>query len=318
MKHLFLLLILIQFGCPNSSKRPSKVQLEGKKDWYVQSEKLDKYLLDNYKTNEDFTLEYPPDSLSRNIYISIDVTKSGFDNSIRFEGNEVNWSEYNIRKFCQYLLDKKLLQPGDKIKLRIFGSYPNMMETPNRIKRIPQDESIDLLVPKSQIKCKSTILTSRYNDLLLEVSDVEMKVNYDDFIKTKILDWAIDKIKNPHYNKSYLFNHISSVLENANSENSIENIFIFVTDGHIDFENDYFCPSDFSQSLVKQIKTRIETLKLRPFASKTTKVNKNRIILHGLNSSGNIDFKNTQDDLLQWFFEGVGENNLTLIHLGEE
>lgn len=310
---LLLIALVLQPSC-EIPRREARLQIEGKKDWYIQSEKLDKFLLEQYQEDGEFKLEYPPEQFSRNVYVSIDVTKSGFDSLIRFDGKEISWNEYNVRKFCDYLVDRKILQPGDRIKLQIFGSYPNQTENPKIIRKIPQDESFDINVPKTTIIFKSRILTSKYNDLLLDVTEVQKQDNYEHEAKKKILDWSIDKIKNPHYNKSYLFNHVSSVIQAANPSGS--NVFFFITDGHIDFENNYFSPANFSPNLVTKIKHRIDELKLRPFFGGQNEYDNLSVVFHGLNSNGNLDFKNSQEEFLKWFLEGIKKDELSLLPLG--
>jgi hypothetical protein len=193
-----------------------------------------------------------------------------------------------------------LLIPGDRITLRIFGAEPKK-------KKIAQDQSWDIINPPLQVDVQATVYTNRYNDRHLVVTPTTK--NYSDYERSTISQiekWGLDKIGKEIYTKSPLLNHIANVKRNTDSRSG-KRLLIFITDGHVDFDDVYFSPADYSDETIEKIKNVAEELKLKPCTSLDPNLS---VIIFGLNDSGDERFRQQQEALLRWFFD---KQNITLV-----
>ncbi|MDQ1590258.1 MAG: hypothetical protein QOG71_885 [Pyrinomonadaceae bacterium] len=288
----------------NNKSREPNIEIEGASSWYKETKEEKEYLLKTFYQDETSKIiSWPPEELQRYVDISIDATQSSLDSKILYQGKEISWAEYNVRKFAEYLIKGHVLLPGDKITLRIFGSKPNKQE-------ISQDQSLDIVNLPSQIEIASTIYTSRYKDRHLKV--VKIVSNYsDDENETvsKIQSWCLQQISNDIYTKSPLFHHIANVKRNTDSK-KVKRLLIFITDGHIDFEDLYFSPRDYSEHTIIKIKKTVEELKLRPFDKPDPNTS---VIVFGLYYKFDERFRQKQSELIRWFFDQQDPNLVTLI-----
>jgi len=223
-----------------------------------------------------------------------------------YRGREMSWAEYNANKFADYLLNEHVLLPGDRITLRIFGSNPN----PKKKQKLSQDQSTDIVNPPLQIEIQSTVYTARYNDRNLKVLKTSGNaVDYERRTVSQIQDWSLDKIRQQIYTKSPLLDHIASIKRNSDSKTG-KRLLIFVTDGHIDFEDVYFSPADYRDEIVDKIMNTAEELKLKPFPDSNPNVS---VIIFGLNDGGIERFRQKQEALLRWFCGKQDTRLVTLI-----
>jgi hypothetical protein len=265
----------------------------GDQSWYKGTEEEKQYLLKTFPSDGRKTIPWPPEDLARYVDISIDVTQSSFNSRILYRGKEIPWAEYNVQKFTDYLLKEHVLLPGDRITLRIFGADP-------KNQKIAQDQSWDIINPPLQVDVQATVYTSRYFDRHLIVTPTTK--NYSEFERntvSQIEDWSLDKIRKEIYTKSPLLHHIANVKRNTDSK-TVKRLLIFVTDGHIDFEDVYFSPDDYSEQTVEMIKNAADELKLKPFTNPDANVS---VTIFGLNDRGDEHFRQKQDGLLRWFFD---------------
>ena len=294
LSSVVLLVCLLGSMCEKHS-RPPNIDFEGDASWYHGSEEEKQYLLKTFPADGRKTIPWPPEELARYVDISIDVTQSSFTDRINYRGTRMPWAEYNVRKFADYLRKNHGLLPGDRITLRVFGTEPE-----NQKKKIAQDQSVDIINPPLQVDVQAATYTARYNDRHLVV-DVATK-NYADFERNtidQIEDWSLDQIRKDVYTKSPLLDHIANVKRLTDSK-TVKRLLIFVTDGHIDFDDVYFSPDDYSQQTVDKIKNDAEQLKLKPFTTPDPNVS---VIVFGLNDRGDERFRQRQESLLRWFFD---------------
>jgi hypothetical protein len=295
-----LLLLSISLACDAKHDRAPAIDFDGDASWYKQSEREKQYLLKAFPGEAKKTIAWPPEELARYVDISIDVTQSGFNDRILYRGKEISWAEYNVHKFSDYLLKEHILSPGDRITLRIFGENP-------KNHNISQDQSWDIIDPPLQIEIESTVYTNRYKDLHLKVEVTSKNsLNYERSTVSQIEDWSLDKVRKEIYTKSPLLNHIANVKRNTDSK-TVKRLLIFVTDGHIDFDDVYFSPGDCSEQTIEKIKSSAEELKLRPFNDADGNVS---VIIFGLNDRGDERFRQKQESLLRWF---LGKQDAVLV-----
>lgn len=303
-----MVIIFSNSSC-NHEWRAPKIEIEGDGSWYKESQEEKEYLLRVFPiapVESKKTIPWPPEELARYVDISIDVTQSSFSYRMLYRGKEMSWAEYNAHKFADYLSNEHVLLPGDRITLRIFGSNPN----PKQKQKLSQDQSWDIINPPLQIDIESTIYTARYNDRHLKVVKTSgNQVDYERRTVSQIQDWSLDKIRQQIYTKSPLLDHIASVKRNSDSK-TVKRLLIFVTDGHIDFEDVYFSPADYSDEIKDKIMNNAEELKLKPFPDSNPNVS---VIIFGLNDGGDERFRQKQDALLRWFFAKQDPRLVTLV-----
>lgn len=298
-----LLAVLVSSPSCKHEHREPNIEIEGDSSWYDRSKEEKEYLLKTFQREERKTISWPPEELARYVDISIDVTQSGFDSRILYKDRVIPWAEYNVHKFAGYLIKQHVLLPGDKITLRIFGSKPNQKE-------ISQDQSLELTDPPLQIEVESQVYTNRYDDRHLKVVHVSSGyAGTENKTVSDIENWCLKQINSDVYTKSPLLHHISNV-KRGTDWMKVKRLLIFVTDGHIDFEDSYFSPADYSDKLISKIKKTVEDLKLRPFNDADPNTS---IIIFGLNYRGDERFRQKQEELLRWFFDKQDPRLVTLI-----
>lgn len=295
-------ILAINYSC-KYEQRPPNIEIEGDSYWYKGSNEEKEYLLKTFPGENKKTISWPPEELQRYVDISVDVTQSSFDNKILYHSKKISWAEYNVRKFAEYLTNEHILLPGDRITLRIFGSKPNSQE-------ISQDQSWDIINSPLQIEIEATIYQNRFNDRHLKV--VNISSHYSDSESetvSKIQEWCLQQLNEEKYTKSPLLHHIANVKRSTDSK-KVKRLLIFITDGHIDFEDEYFSPANYSEKLIAKIKKTVEELKLKPFDNPDPNTS---VIIFGLNYQGDERFRQKQEELLRWFFDKQDPKLVTLI-----
>lgn len=305
---LLVVLVLVNSLCDHEQRAP-KIDMEGEASWYKDSQEEKEYLLRVFPVapvEGKKTIPWPPEELARYVDISIDVTESSFSYRMLYRGKEIPWAEYNVNKFADYLMNEHVLLPGDRVTLRIFGSNPTLKKD----QKLSQDQSWDIINPPLQIEIEYQTYTARFNDRHLKI--VKTSGNYGDYERqtvSQIQEWCLDKVRQQIYTRSPLLDHIATVKRNTDSK-TVKRLLIFVTDGHIDFEDVYFSPTDYSDEVVNKIRNTVEELRLKPFPDPNPNV---AVMLFGLNDGGKERFRQKQEALLRWFFSNQDQRLVTFV-----
>jgi len=293
----------------NHERRPPKIDFDGDASWYRNTDEEKEYLLRTFPESPvegRKTIPWPPEELARYVDISVDVTQSSFSYRMIYRGQEMSWAEYNANKFADHLVNQHVLLPGDRITLRVFGSNPAKKKNP----RVSQDQSWDLINPPLQIDVEYQVYTSRFNDRHFKILKTSSSdTSYERNTASQIREWCLAQIRQQVYTKSPLLEHIATVKRNTDSK-TMKRLLIFVTDGHVDFEEVYFSPADYSDQLVNRIHNGINALSLKPFAEPNPKVS---VMLFGLNDGGDERFRQKQETLLRWYFANQDPHLVNLV-----
>jgi hypothetical protein len=217
-------------------------------------------------------------------------------------------AEYNLEELCQYLKSEDIIQRGDTIIMRIFGESPHVPNLGYHLKKIPKGQ-----------------VTFEVNRTGIFIQHTQVKVtNYQsgkyDPAQTvqEIKDWYHNNMPRSPYQTSPLLNHIHRVITCYPVIHYKKKVFIFVTDGLIEFGNDIkFDPEMSSPQLDKMVRiveTRADNL--QPFRRSSLDNNSlNKIIIMGLYSpSCNTHFEPQIEQLLRWFCEPLGKDFVNIFH----
>ena len=228
-----------------TKKEPVIECIEGNCSWFSKSKFDTAYFL-SFTSDKRDTILYPPKELERDVEISLDVTGSGFEKTVKFNDTVISLAEYNVIKFCKLLEENNILKAGDAIKLRLFGSKPNG-------KNIQLDQTINLFVPKAKIDIEFFRLRRKRDNLKMTVYGVEQGYNLTDLV-LKIKKWGLENIAKNRTSHEVYFQ--SPILENIRNihfghkedqrNKNKEKLYIFVTDGHFYVGNFEFKPSNYT------------------------------------------------------------------------
>lgn len=308
----FIALTAAPSGC--EKLRPPEVEVianrpEGRA-WFTGTPEEAQYLISQFTTDGVRTIDWPPPALRRRIDISIDVSGSGYEAKVLFEGRRLPLAEYNVRRFFSYLAASYPLKPGDRVRLRLFGAHPGG-------ESIRVDESKHFQHPVLKIKIKSTIFTRRHDDRRLEAISIEHPVA-DRSAIPGMLAWSLARLSHARepaetYKRSPLLNHIDQVVRSYDPAN--QRLFFFVTDGYFHAGDLYFSPEEFAEQRVtpENVKRYVVTNQLRPFRTDDNKV---QIILYGLEYGNDETYRRERDKLLHWFLEPLGRDQILFVRGG--
>jgi hypothetical protein len=230
---------------------------------------------------------------------------------VLFDGNRISLAEYNLRKLREHLLDNNILQPGDRIFVRLFGRKPG-----------GQDVDVDVYkridYPGLSVDIQATVFDKRYHDVEIVASKISTnpEANSERVVDT-VFNWFLPhatakRSSNETYMQSPLPQHIFKVSRLHNSKNSTKKLFIFATDGHFQVGDYYFSPATYSSRKVnlEAIKKTVEEMKIKPF---TEPDRTSSILIIGLSSNGDEVFRQAQEQFFRWFFDPLEPQSVTLL-----
>ncbi|MBK9719520.1 MAG: hypothetical protein IPO85_18785 [Saprospiraceae bacterium] len=304
-RYSHLIFTIVLFSCNELScdakkgkREPIIDSIEGEHSWFSKTKIDTMYFLNTFISDKRDTIEFPPKQLEREVDISLDVTGSVFQKTIKFNDTIISLAEYNVIKLCKFFEENNILKAGDDIILRLFGSHPNG-------KNIQLDKSLKLSVSKIKIDLEVKRFSRKYMDMKLIVHAINKDSEINDII-LKIKKWSIEnvlenKTSNEKYTTSpfleYIHNIHSGYKENKGNINK-ERLYIFVTDGHFYVDDFEFKPSNYQTYTITALKETIKNLKIFPTFDSTDNAS---IVFIGLNSEGNNSYFIAQKVMLSWF-----------------
>lgn len=302
---IFIPLLLTSLSsCDRQTSRTPTLEIVGDDSWFksygTREDTL--FFLENYKRDFDpITIAWPPNHRRRLLDISVDATGSCYWYKVKDQDKEMFLAEFNLRKLCEYLRSEKVLLPGDKIQLRVFGKSFGRNDAIGR-------EFCSLDLPTQRLTLKGKILTRRYRDLQIIVRKVESPRKEVENIIDSIFTWYLPRISrgtvgtSERYKESPLLEYVKKVIDENRMKKSTQTIFIFVTDGFFQLDHLDFRPKKYKAepNLPSKIKERIDELSLKPFNQQEPDM---LITIRGLNNGGDLEFENAQKELLEYFFD---------------
>jgi hypothetical protein len=277
-------------------------EIIGDRSWYDKnSPEQGQYLLNTLRDKGDISssMNWPPDHFRRVIDISVDVTGSGFDRESLYQGRRMPLAEYNVRRLMDEFLINEL-KPGDKIVMRIFGAMPGG-------DNINVDEKTAIEFPPDKIEMDVKHPSRKPGQVQIIVRNiVHADSNARKQVSEEILNWFLGFIRragqrNGRFKASPLLQFIRNVCTQKISAKDNPKLLIFVTDGQFDIGDLYYAPNTYKQKshTIDKIKTLITDSHFKPFTEPDNKI---RVILFGLYSDQDEGFKQSQEEIFQWYF----------------
>lgn len=298
--------------CDTPEQRGPELEVKGETSWYKGTPEEKQYLLSTFKESTGVkTISWPPEELRRIVDISVDITGSGYKREVLFNDQKMPLAEYNLRKFREYLLENAVLQPGDRIYVRLFGAKPGGQD-------VDVDEYKRIDYPGLQVDVQATVFDRRFHDVEIAASNVSStSTATTQQVVDSVAGWFLPYVEthrsnNEAFMQSPLLQHVFRVCQLHRSNNLAKKLYIFVTDGHFQVGDYYFSPSTFSEKRVSidALKKTVERMKIKPF---TEPDRSSSVILFGLAPNGVEEFRQAQQQILQWFFDPLSPRSVELV-----
>ncbi len=270
---------------------PETVTSSGPGSELLKSETATAYLLRHYTETRLDTVSWPPEELTRTIDVSFDVTGSMYERSVVHQDRLLNLALYDLRLLEEFLTGDLNPQPGDIVRVRLFGANYRGSGAEARDERVWQ-------LPSANLVLQVHVTTRPPKRVIINVREVRRP---DSSAQSSVVDSVIQWLRNRiesgsrrEYLRSPLLEHIRRVATQyeGGSETSPVRL-VFVTDGLVELENLKLTPERFVEdtTLARAVMTRAQELNLLPTALDTLRFS---VTVIGLFDGGSAAFGRAQ------------------------